>query len=109
MAKEKTLSLNEFEIEGKIYKLKYVKMKDIKDGFYDNFLAISGLGFVRTVSYEDGEEIIINFLNAVCENSKDVKTIADNLTAKSMSDILKKVKEMNELNDIEDLIKEKNE
>lgn len=109
MTKKKTLPLDEFEVDGKKYKLKYVKMKDIKNGFYEDYLTLSGLGFVRTLSYEDGEDIVINFLKAVCEDEKAIKIIAENLTAKSMNEILDKVKEMNEIDSIQDLIDKKNE
>ena len=108
MAKEKKLALDEFEIEKKKYKLKPVKMKDIKNGFYDDFLILSNFGFVRALSYEDGEEILMNFLRAVCANEKDVDAIVDDLTAQSMAEILTKVKQMNEIHEIDDLIRQKN-
>ena len=96
---DKKLKENEIEIGGKLYPLFMVKIKFMKNNFYGNYIALKEMNLIKLLKFSDGQQIFEDFLEAVLEDLSLVLEIQDSLDNKSMKQLLKKVKEMNEIDD----------
>ena len=83
----------------RIYNITPVKVKHMLTGFYNNYMNLRKIGFVKLLGFSDGNEIVTNFLIAVLDSEKIAKEVLPELYAKDMSKILEITKRLNELED----------
>lgn len=95
---------NQIQIGEKVFELKPIKMKYIKDNFYGYYMLIKQHGIMKILNYKDGKDVINKFFIAIFDNNiDDINYIHDEIDAVTMKELLKKVKEINEIEDEEDL------
>ena len=83
----------------RVYNITPVKVKHMLTGFYNNYMNIKKIGFVKLMGFSDGNEIVTNFLIAVLDSEKIAKEVLPELLAKDMTRILEITKRLNELVD----------
>ncbi|MBK5239822.1 hypothetical protein [Clostridium sp.] len=83
----------------RIYSINAVKVKYMILGFYNNYMNIKTLGFVKLMGFSDGLEIVTNFLTATFDSEEVGREVLEELRAKDMSRILEITKKINELVD----------
>ena len=102
-------NINSVIIGEKSYEIKPLKVKYMINGFYKNYIAVKTYGILKLLSYTDGEQILINFLQATFNMPKIdeellgklyEEMIAD-LDVKTMKEIIKKTEEVNQITDDE--------
>ena len=101
------LKENEFEIcENVVVKIKPIKMKYIVDGFYGYYVILKKFGLMKLLSYVDGKDVLNNFLVAVFDdNQKIIIKLLEELTELKMKELVIMVKNINELDDEEEDLK----
>ena len=95
------LKENEVEVgEGKIYLVKPVKMKYIRDKFYTNYLYLKKEGLMKVLThYTDGHTVVEGFLTSVFDSEIIAKEVAINLDTKSLNEIILITMKLNQLAD----------
>jgi len=83
----------------RVYNITAIKVKYMLTGFYNNYMNIKKIGFVKLMGFSDGNEIVTNFLIAVLDSEKLTKEVLPELFAKDMTRIIEIVKKQNELID----------
>lgn len=92
---------NTIKIGEEIYAIKPVKMKYIKNNFLFQYACLQENGFIKTMKYSDGKDIIQGFINAVIDNEELSKKAFEDLDTISMKEILDITKKINEIEDPE--------
>ena len=89
------------ETTGKIYEVVSVKMKHLKNNFYGNYMFLKEHGLMKLCTFKDGADIVNNILTAVFNSEEIAKELieGDDLDANMMSEIIKKTKELNGIED----------
>lgn len=97
---------NYIKVNKRVLYIHPIKMKYIKDNFYNIYLCVNKFGLMRLLEFSDGSEILNKFLNAVFDGDKEViDYVLDEMTTYEFNELLIKVKEINELKDENDLKK----
>lgn len=100
MSKDINSFIKQYEviINDKKYIIKPTKVKYFKNGFYNMHTVFKQIGFAELLSmYNDGEEIVKNYLLAVFDSEEIVEEIYENLDVKIVNDIVNKVNVLNEI------------
>jgi hypothetical protein len=94
----KVINPNEVFIEGKgLLKIKPTKLKYFKDNTYNNCMLVKTMGINEVLKYEDGEEIIKKFLGAVFDVDSSTIDFIDDMTTKTLFEIISKANIINEI------------
>ena len=90
---------------GKVYEVVSVKMKYMKNGFYNNYMLLKEHGVMKLCHFADGNEISLNFLTAVFNSEELAKELieGDDLDVKLMNEIIEITKKLNEIEDEPDI------
>ena len=71
---------------------------------YNCYIALKKYGLIKILKFGDGLEIVNSFLKAVFDNNSEIILfLSDNLNEITMKTIIEKVKEVNEIEDEDDL------
>ena len=83
----------------RVYNISPVKVKHMLSGYYNNYLNIKTIGFVKLLGFSDGEKIVTDFLIASLDSEELAKEVLPDLLAKDMTRLLDISKRLNELLD----------
>ena len=97
---------NEIEINKIVIKVKPVKMKYIVEGFYGYYVILKKFGLMKLSTYTDGKDVFDKFLIAVFDgNVEIIDILSEELTELKMKELVIMVKNINELDDEEEDLK----
>lgn len=82
-----------------IINLKPTKLKYFKSNAYNNFLIIKNMGLHELLKYQDGEDVLKEYLCAVFDVEKDSITYIDEM---STEDIYSLIEKMNKINNVKE-------
>ncbi|MCP3925540.1 MAG: hypothetical protein GY714_23470 [Desulfobacterales bacterium] len=95
---------NIFRLGDKTFTIQPIKMKYMKNNFYNYYLLLKKYGLIKILNFKDGLDIVNYVLQAIFDNNEDnigyAKEELDNSTLNELLDIVKKE---NEIDDEEDL------
>ena len=83
----------------RVYNISPVKVKHMLTGYYNNYLNIKTIGFVKLLGFSDGEKIVTDFLTASLDSEELAKEVLPELLSKDMTRLLDISKRLNELLD----------
>ena len=92
---------NQIKIGKDLYEIKPVKMKYVKNNFLFQYACLQENGFMKTSKYTDGADIIEGFIKAVIDDDELATKAFEDLDTKSMKEILKLTKKINDIEDVE--------
>ena len=86
---------------GVAYEVKSIKMRYIKNNFYNNYMLLKEHGLIKIYKFTDGADIVLNFLTAAFNDEKVAKDLidGDDLDANMMKEIIALTKKINEIED----------
>lgn len=82
-----------------LVKLKPTKLKYFKNGTYNNYMLIKNIGIHELLRYDDGDEILKDFLSAALDIEKSAIDFIDEMSTKTLFDIIEKANKLNEIKD----------
>jgi len=82
---------------GNAYEVKSIKMRYIKNGFYNDYTLLKEIGLIKIYKFKDGADIVLRFLTAAFNDEEVAKGLieGDDLDANMMSEIIEKTRELN--------------
>ena len=100
----KALKENEVELEGKILQIVPIKMKYMKAGYFNTYLTIKSIGFLKLIGkYSDGEKLTKILLTGAFDSEEKANEIYEMLDTPTMMKIMNIIKTMNEIEDEEEI------
>ena len=100
---EKKLKENEVEIDNKVFLIKPIKIKYMKNGFYSNYMTIKSIGVAKLFTFTDAEDVLKGLLKAVLDVEEIKDNIYDNLDISIINNILEITKRLNQIEDEEEI------
>jgi tRNA splicing ligase len=82
-----------------LVKIKPTKLKYFKNGTYNNYMLIKNIGIHELLRYDDGDEILKDFISAVLDIEKNTIDFIDEMSTKTLFDIIEKANKINEIKD----------
>ena len=101
MSKDK-LKENEILIADTTYSVLPIKIKHLKNGFYANYMTVKKYGLVKLLNFVDGEQILVDLLEAVLDSKEIATKVLENLDAQVLGQLLDITKKINEIEDEEE-------
>ena len=87
-----------------LVKLKPTKLKYFKNGKYNNFMLIKNMPINELLRYDDGEEVIENFILAALDLEKITEEFVDSLSIVDLYELIEKINKINGIKE-EDFLK----
>jgi len=96
---EKKLKENEIIVGTKTYIILPIKIKHLKNNFYSNYMTVKKMGLVKLLNFNDGEQFIIDLLEAILDSEELAKEVLENIDAQILKTIMEITKKINEIDD----------